>query len=211
MAPDAPDRSTAHQPMSYDASTSQAQCAKCKAMLKGSYHLHNDSVICGKCRMEIEQKISGGQGGAALGRAVTFGVGAMVAGAALNFAVAQLLGVYLGILCAAAGFLVGQAVNYGSRGNGGRNFQLVAVGLAYLTMGLTFAPLVLEAGRSPLSLGAILAAAPTAPVAALKINPIAGLLVFFALARAWRANHGTIQPTLTGPFRLNVPQPPPAA
>lgn len=211
MAPDAPDRSTSQQPMSYDATTSSTPCAKCKAVLKGSYHMHNDSVICGKCRMEIEEKISGGQGGAALGRAVTFGVGAMIVGAALNFVVAQLLGIYLGILCAAAGFLVGQAVNYGSRGNGGRNFQLVAVGLAYLAMGLTFAPLVLTVAGTPLGVGAVLAAAPTAPIAALKVNPIAGLLVFFALARAWRANHGSIQPTLKGPFRLNVPQQPPAA
>jgi hypothetical protein len=80
--------------------------------------------------------------------AALYGAGAAGLGALIWFAITKLTGYQLGLVAVVVGLLVGKAVRKGSRGVGGRRFQILAVVLSYLSIGLANLPLAIgELGK----------------------------------------------------------------
>lgn len=96
-----------------------------------------ESMICGKCRSQHETA-TGGAGADRFARAILFGVGAAIAGAAIYYAILAATGYSIGIIAIFVGYLVGRAVNAGSKGKGGRKYQLLAALLTYFAMSSTY-------------------------------------------------------------------------
>ena len=79
-----------------------------------------------------------------LGRAVLFGIGASILGAALYFAVLAISGFEVGLVAIAIGYMVGYGIRLGTRGRGGRRFQVLALVLTYWAIGLAYSTLAVQ-------------------------------------------------------------------
>lgn len=129
-------------------------CARCTKPITGEYYTVTGEtggtlVYCATCRQEAEGQVASGASAGSFGRAVLFGSGAAALGATIWYAVSALTGWNFGLIAILVGFLVGTAVNKGSRGRGGRRYQLLAVGLTYAAITVSYVPIVLkELGES---------------------------------------------------------------
>jgi hypothetical protein len=211
MSSDATSNRAASQfePLTFETSAAPgaASCHKCGTALRGSYHMINERMACGPCRFAAEEQLSGGTGAVGLARAVVFGAGAAILGAAGYYAFVKLTGVEWALITAFVGLGVGMAVRIGSRGHGGRKFQGVAVGLTYLAMSGAYMPFILPALASRPNAGAITPAVILKwlfemPIVIGVANPISGLIIAYALYRAWKSNAAGVPLTVSGPFRL---------
>lgn len=204
------DRTGSHfEPLNFEASAAPgaATCQKCGTVLRGSYHMINERMACGPCRFAAEEQLSGGTGAAGLARAVVFGAGAAVLGAAGYYAFVKLTNVEWALLTALVGLGVGMAVRVGSRGHGGRKFQVVALALTYLAMSGAYMPLIVaELTTGPESVAitpsVLLAWLVKTPIIVGLASPISGLFIAYALYRAWKSNAAGVPLTVSGPFRL---------
>lgn len=116
----------------------QAACANCAAPLRSTYHMLGEHMICGKCRAGFEGTLVGGSGANRFGRALLFGTGAALVGAAIYYAILATTGYSIGLLAILVGYMVGRAVNVGSHRKGGRKYQLLAAFLTYFAMSSTY-------------------------------------------------------------------------
>ncbi len=141
--------SSQFEPLTFDGSTvpGAASCGACGTVLRGSYHLVGETMVCAKCRYAAEAKLNGGTGAMGLFRAVMFGGGAAIVGAGAYYAFVKLTDHEWALITAFVGIGVGMAVRIGSRGYGGRKFQLVAVILTWVAMGGSHLPFLVEGGR----------------------------------------------------------------
>ena len=211
MSSDATSNRTGSQfePLTFEASAAPgaATCQKCGTVLRGSYHMINERMACGPCRFAAEEQLSGGTGAAGLARAIVFGAGAAVLGAAGYYAFVKLTNVEWALLTALVGLGVGMAVRVGSRGHGGRKFQVVALALTYFAMSGAYMPLIvaeLTTGPEtvPITPSVLLAWLVKTPIVVGLASPISGLFIAYALYRAWKSNAAGIPLTVSGPFRL---------
>ena len=199
MSTDATNKGSSFAPLTFDASASpgEAACSMCKAPLRGSYHTVNDAVTCANCRYSAEAK----HGAGAFPRALLFGAGAAVAGAIGYYAFVRFTGVEWGLITGLVGIGVGQAVRIGSRNRGGRNFQILALALAYLAMSGAYSFF----GRAEVDIVTKITALATIPLYVAMASPISGLIMAFALLRAWKQNAGVASELrVGGPFRLGT-------
>ena len=110
----------------------------------------------------------------------------------------------------AVGYLVGKAMKLGSKGSGGRRYQIVAVILTYAAVALSAIPI----GLAPLirlqdlhsilpSIGPLLFQGLASPFLELHVpvNGGIGLLILFVGMRfAWQLTAGTEVGAIAGPF-----------
>jgi len=211
MSSDATSSRTGSQfePLTFETSAAPgaAACQKCGTVLRGSYHMINERMACGPCRFAAEEQLSGGTGLAGVARAVVFGAGAAVLGAAGYYAFVKLTNVEWALLTALVGLGVGMAVRVGSRGHGGRKFQVVAIALTYLAMSAAYMPFIIAELTSgpegaPITADVLLAWLVKTPVIVGLASPISGLFIAYALFRAWKSNAAGVPLTVSGPFRL---------
>jgi hypothetical protein len=108
------------------------RCVLCKTPIGATYFHANGQVVCPMCADRIQ---SGQQKPPAisLAKALLYGAGAALAGTIVYTAVAM-MGVEIGIIAIAVGYMVGKAVRAGSRGLGGRPQQILAVLLTYFSI-----------------------------------------------------------------------------
>jgi hypothetical protein len=147
--------SSGDEPLDFSAPVSSAPtaptCAACKKPVADQYWSAGSVVVCGSCKAAVEQ----GQQPAPdamsrvgrYGRAAMFGFGAMLVGSLIWYAVAKLLNLEIGLIAILLGFMVGRAVFVGSGKRGGRRYQVLAVFLTYLGIGVAYAPFAYEAMR----------------------------------------------------------------
>jgi hypothetical protein len=124
---------------------------------------------------------------AAFLRALLFGVAGAIAGFALYVIFALATGLIIGFVSLAGGFIVGKAMNFGSRGVGGQSPDAAATRGADTNIGKTLGVLALVGIASPfLDLGD-------------PVHGVIGLVILFVGIRfAWRFTAGrTID--VTGP------------
>jgi hypothetical protein len=76
-------------------------------------------------------------------RGVVFGIAGAMVGLALYVGFALATGIVIGWASLAVGFIVGKAMSLGSRGVGGRRYQVVAVLLTYLAVSMSAVPIAL--------------------------------------------------------------------
>jgi hypothetical protein len=118
-------------------------CAACKRPIAGSYFLINRAQVCAECSNKIQAQIPKDTH-AAFVRALMFGIGGAIAGFALYVIFALATGLVIGFVSLAVGFIVGKAMNFGSRGVGGRRYQVVAVLLTYLAVSMSAVPIAIH-------------------------------------------------------------------
>jgi hypothetical protein len=108
------------------------RCVVCKTPIGATYFHANGQVVCPMCA----ERIQSGQQKApviSLAKAVLYGAGAALAGT-IVYAAVMMMGVEIGIIAIAVGYIVGKAVRAGSRGLGGRPQQILAVLLTYFSI-----------------------------------------------------------------------------
>jgi hypothetical protein len=161
-------------------------CIACKQPIEGEYFQVRDQKICPDCAAKIEagkqnqQKVP-------LFRAVVYGVGAALAGCLL-YAIVLAMGVQIGIVALAVGWMVGKAIRSGSYGMGGRPQQILAVTLTYFAISASLIPALffigMKQGYEARSTGKKqpAAEAPASPDAKAKPQRKATIAGFIALA-----------------------------
>lgn len=134
------------EPLTFEASAAPgaASCKLCGTALRGSYHMVNDDITCAKCRFAAEERLQGGTSAAGLARAIAFGIGAALVGAAAYYAFTKATGMEWALLTGLVGLGVGKAVNIGGNGHGGRKFQIVALALTWFAMAGAYMPFMVE-------------------------------------------------------------------
>ncbi|MCY1018046.1 hypothetical protein [Pyxidicoccus sp. MSG2] len=125
------------------------QCKACERSITDTYFEVNGHLLCPSCRDTVAASLTGGSKSGRFFRALAFGTGAAAAGALVYFGVSAATGYNLGLIAVAVGWLVGTAVNKGSEGRGGTFYQLLAVGLTYLSICASLAPDVYEGMSAP--------------------------------------------------------------
>jgi hypothetical protein len=214
-------------------------CVYCKRTLGAEYYDVSGKSACAGCRGQIEALIETPRGAGPFLTALLFGTVAGIAGAILYYAVIAITNFEIGIVAIAIGFMVGYAVRKGAGGRGGRRFQVLAVVLTYLAVGLAYTPLAVKgaiasraktdasssagattdvrdanARPSPIKLVAVIAgfvvALPVIVIAGgLPASLLSAAIIFFGMQQAWRMT-GAPRLRITGPYRVGAP-PAPAA
>jgi hypothetical protein len=125
-------------------SAEELQCGSCGVPIAGFYFTAGGSLVCERCRLQLEERRSQGSSLGRLFRAGLFGGVAAGVGAALWALVTHLTGYEIGLVAIVVGWAVGSAVHVGSGARGGPAYQLLAVFLTYMAIVSTYAPYVIE-------------------------------------------------------------------
>jgi hypothetical protein len=121
-------------------------CAACQRSITGPYFQINGARACAECANKIKDQIPK-DSHVAFVRALVFGIAGALVGFALYVIFALVTGLVIGWVSLAVGFIVGKAMNLGSRGVGGRRYQLVAVLLTYLAVSMSAVPIAIHQMR----------------------------------------------------------------
>lgn len=120
-------------------------CARCAQGIDAEYYEVGGAIVCPACKSALEAEANAGSAGGRLSRALLYGLGGAAAGAALYYAIVALTGYEIGLVAIAVGWMVGRAVQLGSRHRGGRVYQAIAVGLTYIAIVSTYVPYIIDA------------------------------------------------------------------
>ena len=120
-------------------------CIACHQPIVNTYFAVGDKLICPGCRDRYAASISSGSKLGRLARATFFGIIGGLIGALIWFAVARITNREFGLIALVVGLLVGGAVRAGSRGHGGRGYQILAVVLTYCAIAANYVPDIFEA------------------------------------------------------------------
>jgi len=118
-------------------------CAECSQPIADSYYQVNGALFCPTCAAQVRSSLPKDTHPAYV-RAVLFGCGAAVLGLVLYSSVVIMTGWTIGYLSLAVGYLVGKAMMAGSRGIGGRRYQVAAVLLTYCAVSLSAIPIFIS-------------------------------------------------------------------
>jgi|SRR5271170_202943 len=124
----------------YSSKPGSSRCQFCQQM-GGNYYRVNDAMACPGC---VEKMLSerAADKHAAHVRAVTYGIGAAVAGSVGYALIAILLqGWVISYMSLGVGWLVGVAMMKGSNGVGGRRYQIIAALLTYAAVSMAAVPI----------------------------------------------------------------------
>jgi hypothetical protein len=140
MSSDVPQFSTAEYPNQAGGTA----CKACGQKISGAHYRVNGVPACASCTQRLREQLpqDSHQG---FVRAIVFGSGAAILGFAIYVAFALATGWMVGYISLAVGYLVGKAMVMGSRGVGGRRYQVVAVLLTYMAVSLAAVPIALFA------------------------------------------------------------------
>lgn len=124
----------------YKGATSGEQCKGCKQPISGSYYRVNGVMACEKCAQQIQAQAPKDTH-AAFVRGMLFGVGGTIAGLIVYSLFGIITGIVIGYVSLAVGWLVGKAIRMGSKGIGGRRYQIVAVAFTYAAVSMSAIPM----------------------------------------------------------------------
>jgi hypothetical protein len=122
-------------------------CAACQTPIPTEYFDLGGHVVCGRCRQRLEMAAETPRGALPLLVAGACGLGAGIVGAIIYYSVIAIAHLEIGIVAILIGYMVGYAVRRGAGGRGGLRFQILAVGLTYLSVAFAYTPLVVSAAR----------------------------------------------------------------
>lgn len=115
-------------------------CKSCNQPAVGSYYRVNGALACERCKEQLEAQLPK-DSHAAFVRGLLFGVGGAILGLILYSAFGIVTGLEIGYISLAVGYIVGKAMRTGSRGIGGRRYQVVAVILTYAAVSMSAIPI----------------------------------------------------------------------
>jgi FtsH-binding integral membrane protein len=123
----------------------RVSCASCRSVLDSEYFDVNGHTVCEPCSQRLASHAESPRGVGALARAGAFGVVAAMLGSLVYFAVVAASGYQIGLIAIAIGYMVGYGIRMGTRGRGGRRFQILALVLTYWAIGLAYSSLTVKA------------------------------------------------------------------
>jgi hypothetical protein len=115
-------------------------CKSCNQTLGGTYYRVNGALTCANCAQQLKNQLPK-DSHAAFVRALLFGVGGAALGLIIYAVFGILTGLMLGYISLAVGYIVGKAITTGSRGFGGRRYQIAAVLLTYMAVSMAAVPI----------------------------------------------------------------------
>jgi len=129
------------EPATPGAAATLPTCGGCRRVIEGTYFEVNGKIACDACKRALDARFAE-PAIARFARAVVLGLGGALAGSLLYFAVLALTGYEVGLISIAVGIMVGWAVRAGTRGRGGRIYQVLAVALTYLAIATSYVPTI---------------------------------------------------------------------
>ena len=115
-------------------------CKACNQTIRGEYYRINGALACSPCVEKVKQQLPKDTH-AAFMRGILFGVGGAIAGLILYSLFGIITGIVIGYVSLAVGWLVGKAIKAGSKGIGGRRYQIVAIAFTYAAVSLSAIPM----------------------------------------------------------------------
>ena len=104
-------------------------------------------MLCESCADQLRRTLSQ-DSHANFVRGLVFGIGAAIAGLIFYAGFTIATGFYIGYIAFAVGWLIAKAIMIGSKGVGGRRYQLAAVLLTYAAVSLAAIPIALWSSPS---------------------------------------------------------------
>ena len=117
-------------------------CAQCATPITDRYYTIGSHVLCEACHLAFRDAKAPGNAASRFFGAAGIGTLAAAIGCALWMIVTELTGYEIGLIAIAVGYLVGMAVQFGSRRVGGLAYQLLAVFLTYSAIVMTYVPIL---------------------------------------------------------------------
>jgi len=127
----------------YSGSSGGDRCVSCNQPLTARYYRVNTRMACEGCVQELQRR-QPADSHAGYVRGLLFGAGAAIVGMAGYAGFTILTGLYIGYVSLAVGWLVGKAIMLGSKGIGGRRYQIAAVILTYAAVSLAAIPIAIS-------------------------------------------------------------------
>jgi hypothetical protein len=193
----------------YPATPGADSCHYCQRTIGARYYRVNNRMACPACTEQAALAVPL-ESHAAFMRALLFGAGAAVAGLALYATIEITTGWIIGYVSLAVGWMVGKAMMAGSKGIGGRRYQIAAVLLTYAAVSMAIIPVILSpvfhSGTRMISVGALGQLAfigLASPFLALQngIHGVIGLVILsVGIQIAWRITAGKPGTGIIGPF-----------
>jgi len=121
-------------------------CQFCHQPIAGNYYRINNAMACGSCAEKMRGSLAT-DSHAAFMRALLYGIGAAVVGMILYAVFEIATGLIVGYVSLAVGWLVGTAMMKGSKGVGGRRYQIAAVLLTYAAVSMAAVPVWIHYGN----------------------------------------------------------------
>ncbi|HEV2287216.1 MAG TPA: hypothetical protein VGR80_14315 [Steroidobacteraceae bacterium] len=118
-------------------------CRACGQSIRGAWYRVNDAPVCTACTERLQRELPRDSHQAFV-RGLLFGVGAAVIGFILYVGFAIATGLVIGYVSLAVGYLVGKGISLGSRGVGGRRYQIAALVLTYMAVSLAAVPIAIS-------------------------------------------------------------------
>lgn len=137
-APNVPQFDTAQ----FNSAPGPARCTRCGQLIGNAYYRVDGLVACEQCALKARADLPNDSHSAYV-RGLIFGIGAAIAGLILYSTFAITTGLVIGYLSLAVGFIVAKAIKAGSRGRGGRKYQITAVVLTYAAVSLSAIPIAI--------------------------------------------------------------------
>lgn len=127
----------------YSGTAQGDRCVSCNRPITTRYYRVNTRMACEACVQELERQ-QPKDSHAGFVRGLLFGIGAAIVGMIFYAGFTILTGIYIGYVSLAVGWLVGKAVMLGSKGIGGRRYQVAAVILTYAAVSLAAVPIMIS-------------------------------------------------------------------
>src|SRR5215468_10206964 len=115
-------------------------CRACNQTISGEYYRINGVQACTNCTDKLKAQVPK-DSHAAFVRGILFGVGGAIVGLIVYSAFGIITGLMIGYVSLAVGWLVGKAIKMGSKGVGGRRYQIVALVFTYAAVSLSAIPI----------------------------------------------------------------------
>jgi predicted lipid-binding transport protein (Tim44 family) len=141
--PKLPDTTPQFTTAEYSGTTGGDRCAACHQPITTRYYRVNNKMACESCVQQLGQQLPK-DSHAAYVRGMLFGLGAAIVGMVLYAGFTIVTGFFFGYVSLAVGWLVGKAIMLGSRGIGGRRYQIAAVVLTYAAVSLAAVPIAIS-------------------------------------------------------------------
>jgi hypothetical protein len=114
-------------------------CKSCNQAISGAYYRINGSLACDRCSTQLQTQLPKDSHSAFV-RALTFGIGAAIAGLIGYAAFGIITSIRIGYISLAVGWLIGKAMRTGSKGVGGLRYQIAAAALTYAAVSMAAIP-----------------------------------------------------------------------
>src|SRR5713226_7692328 len=118
-------------------------CQFCRQPTVRRYYLVSSAMACAACGERAQHELPK-DSHALFVRGLIFGIGAAILGLILYATVEIATGWIIGYVSLAVGYLIGKGIKMGSRGAGGRKYQIAAVILTYAAVSLAAVPVLIS-------------------------------------------------------------------